>query len=224
MIPIPGRVKCPARVCFHALVVFSILICFDYSFGELALLLPNTDIDIVMFGKCPYDIARQAKPHTLAAQKYAYEYRASDQCGSGSIRIQLYKTSPIWDPVDVLPQKLIPDVIIALNAGMSTYIETWGPVFSASRALSIPFALTEFSRISLSEDESNYYAFAKATWKDRKLSELLGTEKLQVLVDSLDYEPSFAINPFMRPGHLAVQSHSMPSAVNAFTCIVTPRG
>jgi len=113
---------------------------FDYSFGELTLLLPYTDIDILIFGKCPYDIASQAKSHALAAQKYAYKYRAPDQCGSGSIRIQLYKTSPIWDSVDVLPQQLIPDVIIGLNAGMSTYIESWGPVFSASRALSIPFA------------------------------------------------------------------------------------
>jgi len=38
-------------------------------FGELALLLPNTDVDIVMFGRCPYDIACQAKPRALAAQK-----------------------------------------------------------------------------------------------------------------------------------------------------------
>jgi len=147
---------------------FSILTCFDYSFGELALLLPNTDIDILMFGKCPYDIARQAKPRALAAQNYAYEYRAPDQCGSGSIRIQLYKKSPIWDPVDILSQQMIPDVIIALNAGMSTYIETWGPVFSTSRALSIPFALTEFGRLSLLEDQSNFKLFAEETRKDKK--------------------------------------------------------
>jgi len=195
---------------------------FDHSFGELALLLPNTDIDILMFGKCPYDIARQAKPHALAVQKYAYEYRAPDQCGSGSIRIQLYKTSPIWDPVDILPQQLIPDVIIGLNAGMSTYIETWGPVFSTSRALSIPFAITEFGRLSLSEDQSNYKTFAEDTRRNRKLSELLGQEKLQVLDKSLDYQPASAINPFMRPGHAAAQSHSMPSAVNGLSCIITP--
>ena len=213
--PYPCMLPCPGPLFDSHL--------FDYSFGELALLLPNTDIDILMFGKCPYDIAHQAKPHALAAQKYAYEYRASDQCGSGSIRIQLYKTSPIWDPVDILPQQMIPDVIIGLNAGMSTYIETWGPVFSASRALSIPFAITEFSRISLLEDQSNYETFAKDTIKDRKLSELLGLEKLQVLAKSLDYQPLSAINPFMRPGHLGAQSHSMPSAVNGFSCIVTPR-
>lgn len=196
---------------------------FDYSFGELALLLPNTDVDILMFGKCPYDIARQAEPHALAAQKYAYEYRASEQCGSGSIRIQLYKKSPIWDPVDIVPQQMIPDVIIGLNAGLSTYIETWGPVFSASRALSIPFAITEFGRISLFEDQFNYKTFAKNAITDTKLSELLGQEKLLVLVKSLDHQPSSAINPFMRPGHVGSQSHSMPCTVNGFSCILTPR-
>jgi hypothetical protein len=197
---------------------------FDHRFGELALLLPNTDIDILMFGKCPYDIARQAKPHALAAQKYAYEYRAPDQCGSGSIRIQLYKTAPVWDPVDILPQEMIPDVMIGLNAGMSTYGETWGPVFSASRALSIPFAITEFCRISLAEDQSNYPAFAREAIRlDGKLHELLGTEKLMVMIKSLDDPPSCSINPFMRPGHLGAQSHSMPSAVNGISCIITPR-
>jgi hypothetical protein len=196
---------------------------FDYSFGELALLLPNTDIDIMMFGKCPYDIACQAKPHSLAAQKYAYEYRAPDQCGSGSIRIQLYKSSPIWDPVDILPQQMIPDVLIGLNAGLSSYIETWGPVFSVSRALSIPFAITEFTRLSLSEDQSNYNAFATHMIKKSGLIELLGVEKLHVLVESMDYQPSSAINPFMRPGHVGAQSHSMPCTVNGFSCIVTPR-
>jgi hypothetical protein len=109
---------------------------FDYSFGELALLLPNTDIDILMFGKCPYDIACQAKPHSLAAQKYAYEYRAPDQCGSGSIRIQLYKTSPIWDPMDILPQQMIPDVMIGLNAGHVNVPRDMGPcLFSFSCTL-----------------------------------------------------------------------------------------
>jgi hypothetical protein len=100
---------------------------FDGSFCELALLLPNTDVDIVMFGQHPYDIARQAKPPALAAKKYAYEYHAPKQCGSGSIHIQLYKMSPIWDPQDILSAQMTPDVLIGLNAGMSMY-ETWHPV------------------------------------------------------------------------------------------------
>jgi hypothetical protein len=74
----------------------------DGSFGELALLFPNTDIDIIAFGQYSCDRAHEAKPRALAAREYVYEYRAPERCGSGSIRIQLYKTSPIWDPLDIL--------------------------------------------------------------------------------------------------------------------------
>lgn len=91
---------------------------FDGSFGELALLLPNTDVDIMAFGQRVYDIAQQAKPPALAAQKYVYEYQAPKQCGLGSIRIQLYKMFPIWDPLDILSQEMTPDVLIGLNAGL----------------------------------------------------------------------------------------------------------
>jgi hypothetical protein len=38
----------------------------------------------------------------LAAQNCSYEYGAQISCGSRSIRIQPYKTSPIRDPVDIL--------------------------------------------------------------------------------------------------------------------------
>ena len=174
-----------------------------------------------MFGQRAYDVARQAKSPALAAQKYAYEYRAPKKCGSGSIRIQLYKISPTWDPLDILSSEMTPDVLIGLNAGMSMY-ETWRPGFSASRALSIPFAITEFTRMSLAEDLSHFESFVEEA-RSGGLSELLGREKMEVLAKSLDHPPCSAINPFMRPGHKASQTHSMPTAVNGFSCIVTPR-
>jgi hypothetical protein len=132
----------------------------DHSFGELALLFPNTDIDIVMFGPPAYNLTRQAKPSAIAAQKYAYEFRSPEQCGSGSIRIQLYKESAIWDPIDILSRKMIPDALIGLNAGMSAFA-TWRPLFSTSRALSIPFAITKYGRISLVEDRFHFKAFRR---------------------------------------------------------------
>jgi hypothetical protein len=195
---------------------------FGGSFGELALLLPNTDVDIVMFGQCAHNMAHRAHPPALAAQKYAYEYRAPEHCGSGSIRIQLYKMSPIWDPIDILSRKMIPDVLIGLNAGMSLF-DTWHPVFATSRALSIPFALTEYTRMSLAEDLFNFECFVEEARRNGQLSELLGREKMQVLAKSLDHPPCSAINPFMRPGHKAPQTHHMPTAVNGFSCIITSR-
>lgn len=194
---------------------------FDGSFSELALLLPNTDVDIMMFGQRVYDITQHAKPPALAAQEYVCEYQAPKQCGSGSIRIQLYKMSPIWDPLDILSREMTPDVLIGLNAGISMY-ETWNPVFSTSRALSIPFAITEFTRISLAEDKSHFESFVEEARTD-KLSELLGQEKMQVLAESLNHPPCSAMNPFMRPGNIASMTNSMPCAINGFSCIVTPR-
>ena len=195
----------------------------DGSFGELALLFPNTDIDIIAFGQYPYDRAREAKPHAVAAREYVYEYQAPERCGSGSIRIQFYKASPIWDPLDIIPRKMIPDVLIGLNAGMATY-ETWHPVFLTSRALSIPFAITEFTRLSLATDEYCYSSWiGSLTSRNVALIELLGNEKLKVLIESIDHPPSSAINPFMRPGPIAAMTNSIPKAINGFTCIVTPR-
>jgi hypothetical protein len=193
----------------------------DYSFGELALLFPNTDIDLVMFGSSAYNLTRQAKPSAIAAQKYAYEFRSPEQCGSGSIRIQLYKECAIWDPIDILSRKLIPDALIGLNAGMSTF-DTWRPLFSTSRALSIPFGITEFGRISLAEDQYNFEEFVEEARADIRLSRLLGPEKMQVLTKSLDYQPLIELNPFMRPGHQACLTHRMPTGTNGFSCIVTP--
>ena len=191
------------------------------SFGELALLFPNTDIDIIAFGQYPYDRAREAKPNSLATREYVYEYRAPEHCGSGSIRIQLYKTSPIWEPVEILSRKMTPDVLIGLNAGMSTY-KTWQPVFLASRSLSIPFAITEFSRVSLAEDQYNYIYWIANLETNLALLELLEW-KIKVLGASMDHPPSCAINPFMRPGPIASMTNSLPRAINGFTCIVTPR-
>jgi len=150
-----------------------------------------------MFGKCLYDIANQAKSHALAAQKYAYEYRAPDQCGSGSIRIQLYKTSPIWDPVDSSWSWML--LLGSMQACQRT--SKHGALSFRHLVHSRSPSLMEFSRISLSEDPSNYKAFAENTRKDRKLSDVLGQEKLQVLAQSLDYQPLCAINTFMRSGH-----------------------
>jgi hypothetical protein len=129
--------------------------------------------------------------------------------------------SSIWDPQDILSCGMTPDVLIGLNAGMSMY-KTWHPVFSVSRALSIPFAITEFTRMSLAEDLFRFESFVEGARSDG-LGELLGREKMEVLVKSLDHPPCSVINPFMRPGHKGAQTHNMPTAVNGFSCIVTPR-
>jgi hypothetical protein len=80
----------------------------DHSFGELALLFPNTDINIVMFGSSAYNITHQAKPSTIAAQKYAYEFHAPEQ--SGSFQGDFYQGTLATESMDCyLPLCLFPD-------------------------------------------------------------------------------------------------------------------
>ena len=107
---------------------------------------------------------------------------------------------PIWNPVDIVSGDMTPDVLIGLNAGLSMY-ETWRPVISSSRALAIPFATTEFTRISLTEDMFNFKYFVEGA--RRGLSEVVGQDKMEVLAKSFDDPPCSARNPFMRPGHKA---------------------
>ena len=178
---------------------------------------------MLMFGASAYNVARQAKPFAIAAREYPYEYRAPESCGSGLIRIQFYKESATWDPIAVLSRNMNPDVLIGLNAGMSTF-DKWHPVFSASRALSIPFAITEFCRLCLTQDRVNYKKWVVEAIADSRLGhELLGHEKLRVLVKSLDHQPSVELNPFMRPGNIGMLTNRTPNGFNGFSCIVTPR-
>ena len=103
-------------------------------------------------------------------------------------------------------------VPVGLNVGMSMY-KAWHPVFSASHTLTIPFAITEFTRMSLVED---FVESFKDGARSNGLSEMLGREKMEVLVKSLDHPPCSAINPFMRPGHKGAQTNNMPTAVIFF--------
>lgn len=196
---------------------------FYYSFGELALLFPNTDIDMVMYGSSAYKIVQRAKPPAIAARQYVYEFSAPKECGSGSIRIQLYDESEIWDGPHISSYEMIPDALIALNAGISTF-GTWRSVFETSRLRTIPFAVTDHSRLCLAQDKFTYKSWLEIMRAVvQGPSGIVGTELTQLLVKSLDYEPSVAINPFMRPGNMVLMTNQAPHAINGFSCIVTPR-
>lgn len=84
---------------------------------------------------------------------------------------------------------------------------------SGLRALSIHFAITDFTRISLAEDLSRFKSFVEEATRGG-LSELLGQGKMEVLAKSLDHPPCSAINLFMRPGNRALLTNSMPAGLS----------
>jgi hypothetical protein len=96
-------------------------------FSELALLLPNTDITLIIFGKAGCDLVQKAKqehPRSLATKDIVWSYKAPKKCGGGSIKIKIYTAAETWTRDVVSPTKF-PDVIIACNAGLLSY-DSWG--------------------------------------------------------------------------------------------------
>jgi hypothetical protein len=105
-----------------------------FRFSELALLLPNTDITLIFFGKAAYDLVHNArKNHTgsLATKDVVWSYTAPKKTGGGSIDIQLYSGSENWNR-GIVADGAMPDVIVGLNAGLFSY-STWNEpiIFSA---------------------------------------------------------------------------------------------
>ncbi|THH03889.1 hypothetical protein EW146_g10322, partial [Bondarzewia mesenterica] len=124
------------------------------AYGELALLFPNTDLDLVMFGQRAYDSVRRAKRarHLLSSpeEPCVFQYTAPASCGSGTLRIGLHGSSANYDPssYSTIPR---PDAIIGLNAGMSSY-PAWLPVFLFSCEHAIPLVTTDYSEQSMVDD------------------------------------------------------------------------
>ncbi|KAG5650777.1 hypothetical protein H0H81_011091, partial [Sphagnurus paluster] len=122
-------------------------------FGELALLLPNTDLDLILFGPVVAEIVKKAQAHPgcLAVRPFVYIYKAPKVTGAGTLRIELSRAGPLLDGKNLpMLRQERPDAMVALNAdlAMPWYLEQWRPLVLASRALGIPFAVTEHSDIN----------------------------------------------------------------------------
>ncbi|TDL26530.1 hypothetical protein BD410DRAFT_524864 [Rickenella mellea] len=191
-------------------------------FGELALLLPNTDIEIVMFGPSLYDIVKKAKSRSLASREFVYEYRAPDECGSGSVRIRLHKKSALWDPVEDFSRVPMPDVIIGLDSGISSY-PSWHNIVGVSRALSIPFGVTEFGRPSLDLDKTKIPMILFMLSQDDKFKAVVGVDKVDAMLKTLAVKPSNEINPFMCPAPPLARHCNIPANMNGLTSTITAR-
>jgi hypothetical protein len=101
-------------------------------FSELALLLPCTDITLIVFGKPAFELVKKAhksRKVSLATRETVWSYTAPGSTGGSSINIKLYSKSEYWT-VDVL-EELKPDALIGLNAGLATY-NRWAEPIKAS--------------------------------------------------------------------------------------------
>lgn len=84
-------------------------------------------------------------------------YRAPKELGGSAVAILLHGTTPLWTREEFLklidsetrPIKVgMPDVMIALNAGIGSY-PSWNEVADMAHIAGIPFAVTDYLEITL---------------------------------------------------------------------------
>lgn len=119
------------------------------SFSELTLLLPNTDIELVVFGKAGYNLVRLAKKEyrgSIATNDIVWNYTAPRKSGGGSINIRIHSATEDWTRTVVMSGSK-PDAMVGLNAGILSY-HSWGDpiIFSTMFVKFLPYC------------PNNYYA------------------------------------------------------------------
>lgn len=113
------------------------------SFGELALLFPNTDLDLVMFGETTGRAVQRAQARGInkSRRPCVFEYTAPTACGGGTVRVLIDSTPTYYRPSCERSEH--PDAIVGLNAGLGTYI-SWQHVILRSFEFDIPFVVTDY--------------------------------------------------------------------------------
>ncbi|KAJ7628352.1 hypothetical protein FB45DRAFT_918091, partial [Roridomyces roridus] len=99
-------------------------IAFIPIFGELALLFPNTDLDLVMYGPSVETAVKRAikDGRTQSRRPCVFEYTSPTSCGGGTLRVILDSTSEYYRP-SCQPSEH-PDAIVALNTGVAA-LRAW---------------------------------------------------------------------------------------------------
>ncbi|TDL23630.1 hypothetical protein BD410DRAFT_143033 [Rickenella mellea] len=178
-------------------------------FGELALLLPDTDIEMVVMCESLPAIFAKAKPSSLVSKPYCYQYQAPAECGGSTIRIRLVedRSNPRWLQPSIFTHEL--NVFIGLNISRGTNIVRTDPFINGcaqiAQKLSIPMGVTAFHRLLLENNDI------------LKPGASSGTQTEEASPSS-----RVALNPFGAPGSNPPASYRVPWTLNGFTAVVQP--
>ncbi|KAJ6510634.1 hypothetical protein C8R45DRAFT_964703 [Mycena sanguinolenta] len=181
-------------------------------FSELALLIPNADISITLFGhmcKGLCDTAASKYPGSLATQDTVFHYTAPVSVGGSTVRVKVNKETIVYNPTR--PER--PDAFIAENAGL---FRTWSTAYQFSMVAEIPFAITQCHMTEVFEFKEHMLQ-----WRDN-VTRGMNAEHGSPAGWAEDFEmlsrmnPRGAgLNPFMRPGLLDCSTFE-PRAYNGF--------
>ncbi|KAJ6465623.1 hypothetical protein C8R47DRAFT_46954 [Mycena vitilis] len=174
-------------------------------FAEIALLLPQHDVELILFGPCVYYLGRKGSKtehrssligHSAHDSRVPiFSYNAPEECGSGSIRVLLHTATKHWTIPDLPSYGPKPDAILACNAGLFTYDASMDVVRGALR-YKIPFAVTDYLQYMLENNVSSI-------------------SKIGITL------PPVKLNPFHRPGQRDVRRSVLaPSLENGFVLAV----
>jgi hypothetical protein len=201
----------------------------NIRFGELALLLPYTDIKMVCFGQAVHTLVSRAKashPKSLAAQTSptspVYSYTAPEVNGGGRIQIFLHGTADHWTPADAHPALSAygkPDAIVAPNAGLGSY-PSWYPIILYAHQMDVPFGTTEYAEQSceFQVDLFPQLLYADAMNPGSVMGQVPGAPDAGARgrAAAKRWEYAIELNPFQRPGQRSLPT-KMPNVSNGFT-------
>ncbi|KAF7365824.1 hypothetical protein MVEN_00456500 [Mycena venus] len=204
-------------------------------FSELALLLPNTHINLTVFSPATHDLLERAKQHyprSIAAREGpVWEYTAPRPTGGGSIAISLYHAPPLppiarqlqlrpfkgmWQRSVMMLAPKEPDALVALNAGILAH-STWHEVVSCATMANIPFACTDYAQQSAQMCADHIPKWLNEASRSFPPGENMHQELVRQRTRPV------TVNPFHRPGQRPISQVRSPNLGNGFICrIVGP--
>ncbi|KAJ7036262.1 hypothetical protein C8F04DRAFT_954028 [Mycena alexandri] len=202
-------------------------------FSELALLLPNTHLNLTVFSPATHSLlayAEQRYPRPIAAREGpVWEYTAPRATGGGSIAISLYHAPPlppipqlrpftgVWQRSVVMLAPKDPDALVALNAGILSY-STWHEVVLCATMANIPFACTDYAQQTTQLCADHIPKWLTDTARGLSPDEPLRQELVMQRTHPV------TVNPFHRPGQRPISQVRSPNLGNGFICrIVGPK-
>ncbi|KAF8963784.1 hypothetical protein BDZ97DRAFT_1819194 [Flammula alnicola] len=183
-------------------------------FAKLALLFPNTDIELVLFGPGVIRILQDAsrKPDCLVNKPTVFEYTAPEVSGGGTVRVSFSYEGPFWGiPTRPSQRNLI---IARCPHWMQCRARGIHPLVRCHSGLRISLRIN--AQLGLKEN------LIRALNGLRADLELTPKEE-QAIRDKPDYSYSHGLNPFMRLGPEYRQDGICePHTVNGFEMVVAP--
>ncbi|KAL0955321.1 hypothetical protein HGRIS_004205 [Hohenbuehelia grisea] len=194
-------------------------------FSEIALLIPDADLDLTFFGKTTYDLvqrARRESPGSLATRDVVWEYTAPRKLGGSSLTVRLSSDSEAWGGEALQSHNPLykVDAVIACNAGLGAY-QTWYEPIVFCDMTNIPFAVTDYIEQSLRTAAEGTIP----AWREFALRtfEFAGMPATGLASLRLPREYPITVNPFHKPGQRPMGGTRMPNMINGFAMPVVMR-